>query len=65
MLSFGKRIASVRKELKMSQTDLANKLNTSVSVISRYELYFTNYIWFHLFTTIVLFAVQFVDLYSI
>ncbi|MBS9464393.1 helix-turn-helix transcriptional regulator [Flagellimonas sp. 389] len=37
MLSFGKRIASLRKELKMSQTDLANQLNTSVSVISRYE----------------------------
>lgn len=38
MLSFGKRIASLRKELKMSQTDLAKHLNTSVSVISRYEL---------------------------
>ncbi len=37
MLSFGKRIASLRKELKLSQTDLAKKLNTSVSVISRYE----------------------------
>lgn len=37
MLSFGKRIAALRKELKMSQTDLAKKLNTSVSVISRYE----------------------------
>lgn len=37
MLSFGKRIASLRKELKMSQTDLANQLSTSVSVISRYE----------------------------
>jgi transcriptional regulator with XRE-family HTH domain len=36
-MSFGKRIASLRKELKMSQTDLANQLNTSVSVISRYE----------------------------
>ncbi len=37
MLSFGKRIASLRKELKLSQTELAKKLNTSVSVISRYE----------------------------
>jgi transcriptional regulator with XRE-family HTH domain len=27
----------LRKELKLSQTDLAKKLNTSVSVISRYE----------------------------
>ncbi len=38
MLSFGKRISILRKELKLSQTDLANKLNTSVSVVSRYEL---------------------------
>lgn len=38
MLSFGKRISILRKELKMSQTDLAKKLNTSVSVVSRYEL---------------------------
>nr|WP_255452886.1 helix-turn-helix transcriptional regulator [Aquimarina sp. RZ0] len=28
----------LRKELKLSQTDLANQLNTSVSVVSRYEL---------------------------
>lgn len=38
MLSFGKRIAVLRKELGLSQTDLANKLTTSVSVVSRYEL---------------------------
>ena len=38
MLSFGKRISILRKELGLSQTDLANKLNTSVSVVSRYEL---------------------------
>lgn len=38
MLSFGKRISILRKELKLSQTDLANQLNTSVSVVSRYEL---------------------------
>ena len=38
MLSFGKRIAILRKELGLSQTDLANQLNTSVSVVSRYEL---------------------------
>ncbi len=31
MLSFGKRIALFRKERKMSQTDPANKLGTSVS----------------------------------
>ncbi|WP_431167665.1 helix-turn-helix domain-containing protein [Tenacibaculum halocynthiae] len=38
MLSFGQRIAVLRKNKKMSQTDLANKINSSVSVISRYEL---------------------------
>lgn len=37
MISFGKKLAALRKELKMSQTDLAKKLETSVSVISRYE----------------------------
>jgi transcriptional regulator with XRE-family HTH domain len=37
MASFGKKIAELRKEHKMSQTDLAKKLSTSVSVISRYE----------------------------
>lgn len=38
MLSFGKRISILRKELKLSQTDLAKQLSTSVSVVSRYEL---------------------------
>jgi transcriptional regulator with XRE-family HTH domain len=37
MASFGKRAAGLRKEQKMSQTDLAKQLNTSISVISRYE----------------------------
>lgn len=37
MISFGKKISALRKDLKMSQTDLAKMLNTSVSVISRYE----------------------------
>jgi len=37
MISFGKKLAVLRKERKFSQTELANKLNTSVSVISRYE----------------------------
>lgn len=37
MTSFGKRLATLRKELKLSQTDLAKSLSTSISVISRYE----------------------------
>lgn len=37
MMSFGRKIALLRKEQGWSQTDLAKKLNTSVSVISRYE----------------------------
>ena len=37
MISFGKKVAALRKEKKLSQTELAKKLNTSVSVISRYE----------------------------
>ncbi len=37
MISFGKKIAVRRKEKKLSQTDLAKQLSTSVSVISRYE----------------------------
>jgi transcriptional regulator with XRE-family HTH domain len=37
MASFGKRLAELRKEKELSQTDLANQLETSVSVISRYE----------------------------
>jgi transcriptional regulator with XRE-family HTH domain len=37
MITLGKKIAAVRKEKKLSQADLSKKLNTSVSVISRYE----------------------------
>ena len=37
MISFGKKIALLRKDLGLSQTELAKKINTSVSVISRYE----------------------------
>ena len=37
MVSFGKKIAMLRKDKDWSQTDLANELNTSVSVVSRYE----------------------------
>lgn len=37
MISFGKKIAALRKGLDLSQTELATKLGTSVSVISRYE----------------------------
>lgn len=37
MDTFGKKLATLRKEKKLSQTDLAKQLNTSVSVISRYE----------------------------
>ena len=37
MISFGKKLAILRKEKKLSQTELAKKLGTSVSVISRYE----------------------------
>jgi len=37
MISFGKKIAALRKGKNLSQTDLAKQLNTSVSVISRYE----------------------------
>ncbi|MEQ8336964.1 MAG: helix-turn-helix transcriptional regulator [Cyclobacteriaceae bacterium] len=37
MASFGKRVSELRKAQKLSQTELANLLNTSVSVISRYE----------------------------
>jgi len=37
MISFGKKLGVLRKEKKMSQTDLAKKLGTSISVISRYE----------------------------
>jgi len=37
METFGKRLATLRKEKKLSQTELSKKLSTSVSVISRYE----------------------------
>jgi len=37
MSTFGKKLAILRKEMKLSQTDLAKQLNISVSVISRYE----------------------------
>lgn len=37
MSTFGKRLAALRKDHKLSQTELAKQLNTSVSVISRYE----------------------------
>ena len=37
MDTFGKRIAALRKEKKMTQQKLAKLLNTSISVIGRYE----------------------------
>jgi transcriptional regulator with XRE-family HTH domain len=37
MISFGKKIALLRKEMNLSQGELAAQLKTSVSVISRYE----------------------------
>jgi transcriptional regulator with XRE-family HTH domain len=37
MISFGKKIAILRKEKGLSQGELATQLKTSVSVISRYE----------------------------
>ena len=37
MISFGKKIAILRKEKGLSQGELAAQLKTSVSVISRYE----------------------------
>lgn len=37
MDTFGKKIAALRKDRKMSQGDLAKMLSTSVSVIGRYE----------------------------
>lgn len=36
-ITFGKKIAMLRKEKKLSQTELAKLLDTSISVISRYE----------------------------
>ena len=37
MSTFGKKIAALRKDLKMSQGELAKLLGTSTSVIGRYE----------------------------
>jgi transcriptional regulator with XRE-family HTH domain len=37
MRTFGEKVAALRRDKKLSQTELAQKLNTSVSVISRYE----------------------------
>ncbi|MCG8385144.1 MAG: helix-turn-helix domain-containing protein [Cytophagales bacterium] len=37
MSTFGKKIAELRKDKKMSQGELAKMLNTSTSVIGRYE----------------------------
>ena len=37
MITFGTKVAALRKGLKLSQTELARQLGTSVSVISRYE----------------------------
>jgi transcriptional regulator with XRE-family HTH domain len=37
MDTFGKRMAALRKEKKMTQEELAKLLSTSISVIGRYE----------------------------
>lgn len=37
MNTFGKRMAALRKEKKMTQDELARLLSTSISVIGRYE----------------------------
>lgn len=37
MDTFGKRMAALRKERKMTQEELAKLLSTSISVIGRYE----------------------------
>ena len=37
MDTFGKKIAALRKTIKMPQTELAKALSTSTSVIGRYE----------------------------
>lgn len=37
MNTYGKRMAALRKEKKMTQDKLAKLLNTSISVIGRYE----------------------------
>ena len=36
-MTFGERITQIRKNLKLSQTDLAKKIGTSGPVIGRYE----------------------------
>ncbi len=37
MSNFGKKVAELRKEKKISQAELAKQLKTSVSVVGRYE----------------------------
>jgi transcriptional regulator with XRE-family HTH domain len=37
MSTYGKRMGTLRKERKMTQEELAKLLNTSISVIGRYE----------------------------
>ena len=37
MNTFGKKLAELRKDKGLSQTQLAKQLDTSISVISRYE----------------------------
>ncbi|MCP4481725.1 MAG: helix-turn-helix transcriptional regulator [bacterium] len=37
MSSFGKKISELRKSKKISQSELAKRLNTATSVIGRYE----------------------------
>ena len=37
MSTFGNKLAILRKEMRLYQTDLAKQLNTTVSLISRYE----------------------------
>ncbi len=37
MDTFGKRMAALRKERKMTQQELAKLLSTSISVVGRYE----------------------------
>jgi transcriptional regulator with XRE-family HTH domain len=36
-MTYGEKIARLRKELKMSQGDVAKKLDTAPSIIGRYE----------------------------
>ena len=36
-MSFGKRLATIRKERNMSQEELANKVNILANVLGRYE----------------------------